>query len=54
MWTFFAGEPWYHCEGECDGFRQLELFDGDGVRPSVRRNEPFDRYVPEGKNELPF
>ena len=59
VWTMFDGEPWFHCELECDGFRQLELFTPNGVHDNMRRQEPQDagRLLP-GKDEpesgLPF
>ena len=26
-WTFYRGEVYYHCESQCDGFSQLDMFD---------------------------
>ena len=61
-WTIIDGEPYYHCEQQCDGFRQLELFGEDGVRDPVRGHESdgltrvssiMNRASPDGEG-LPF
>ena len=59
VWTLFAGEPYYYCEGECDGFRQLELFETDGVRGTMKGDGPDGLAAPPFKNinernALPF
>ncbi len=58
VWTFIGGEPWYCCEVECEGFRQLELFDHSGVELHEGRM-PGDARPEKGQGnneleELPF
>ena len=48
VWTFIRGVVHYHCEHQCDGFMQVELFESPGVRDPVRGSEPD---VPD---DLPF
>jgi hypothetical protein len=56
VWTFFDGEPWYHCEGECDGFRQLELFEEKRVSTPMESDAAGRTGMrqKEGDHELPF
>ena len=42
VWTFIASIPHYHCERQCDGFMQVELFEGDGVVEVTRGDEAQD------------
>jgi len=56
VWTIFDGEPWFHCEEQCDGFRQLELFKEERVPSSERGDAPVATRLPEkeGDHELPW
>jgi len=40
VWTIFDDAVWYHCESECDGFCQMELFESDGVQDIVKGDGP--------------
>jgi len=42
VWTFFGGEPFYHCESKCDGFMQMELPWDDGVQQITRGGDAQD------------
>ncbi len=37
-WTFVGEEVYFHCENQCDGFMQMELFVEPGV-PLVTRGD---------------
>ena len=54
VWTFIEGDAHYHCERQCDGFMQLELFSTSGVDESMRGHETLDAGRPTPTNELPF
>ena len=42
VWTFIRGETYYHCERQCDGFSQMELWDSDGVGQLTRSGDAQD------------
>jgi len=59
-WTLIHGEPYYHCQRQCVGFRQLELFDGEPL-PQAGVETPegggADEYDPshiEINSDLPW
>ncbi len=41
-WTFIDGHPHYHCERQCDGFMQTELFDTKRVGEITRGGDALD------------
>ena len=41
-WTFIDGHVYYHCEQQCDGFMQAELFIPDGVQDYMRGGDALD------------
>ena len=45
VWTFIEGEVYYHCEEQCDGFCQLELFDEERVCSPLRSDAGVDTVV---------
>ena len=58
VWTFIDGHPHYHCERQCDGFMQTELFDSRWVDDVMRGGDALDAGRPTSDNdeleELPF
>ena len=42
LWTFNDGDPFYHCERQCDGFMQMELWGDDGVEQIMRGGDAKD------------
>ncbi len=57
-WTFIDGVAHYHCERQCDGFMQMELFGMSGVDDVTRGGDALDAGRPVSSiNEaegLPF
>ena len=61
VWTIIRGAVYYHCEEQCDEFKQMELFSEDGVHNVMRggdaqdagRATSKDQRVP-AEPELPF
>jgi len=41
-WTFLGHDVYYHCEQQCDGFMQMDLFARYGVEDYMRGDEPLD------------
>ena len=54
VWTFIDGAPHYHCERQCDGFMQTELFGDDGVEQNMRGGDAQDAGRSLPLNDLPF
>ena len=53
VWTFIKEDVYYHCENQCDGFRQIDMFDegltdgDDFVRVDIPVSVSADRPTPE-------
>ena len=62
VWTFIDGHPYYHCEQQCEGFMQMELFSRDGVEQIMKGDGPagpaassdVDQVKNNELSELPF
>ena len=64
-WTVILGEMYFHCESQCDGFMQMELFGEERVSPVVRGDDAATtgvpsnpkknrQWVPEPTDDFPF
>ena len=52
VWTVLRGLVHYHCESECDGFMQMELFAESGVPRYEEGRSGVERMSPQEENEL--
>ncbi len=56
VWTFIDGAVHYHCERQCDGFMQGDLFLRSGVVEHTRGGDALDAGRPTSveEDDLPF
>jgi len=54
VWTFIDELVYYHCERQCDGFVQLDLFLTSGVEENKRGEDALDAGRPLPIIDLPF
>jgi len=54
VWTFIEGVAHYHCERQCDGFMQVELFPESGVEGTTKGEDALDAGRPTPLSDLPF
>jgi len=47
-WTIKAGEVWFYCDRQCDGFMNLELFEESWVPSRMRGDDTDDDYQYHG------
>ena len=53
VWTFIDGVVHYHCEHQCEGFMQRELFETSGVVGSTRGGDALDAGRPTSDIDEP-
>jgi len=54
VWTIIRGEVYYHCEQQCDGFMQMELFEDPKGMPGMTGGGAATTRAPNQDKELPF